>query len=303
MSRTVYVDGGLRVADSADVVTALHPEIPMTVTDDITEHGGPRFSLAEDASDLEVTIPEVNYYRHLLLVSDVVVQVKLAGTGSTPITCRRLWLEAGDLSQLHLTNLGLLQAEGMATAGGASTITDTDSQWSFSKLLGSRVYPPFTICECSFRMVANTRSGLVTVAATDLSGSEMAVVLQSAIDASDIGPSQVVVSYNDMDDRFEIESLTDGANAITASVYLNNGELLETLGLLVPTSSITGGDPLDGNRIDIISGTGAGETATILSNTGQQITVTAPWGTAPDSTSAYRVYAPSAGTVSLFVAR
>ena len=95
--------------------------------------------------------------------------------------------------------------------------------------------------------------------------------------------------------------VVDGANPILFVAIDDDDAFLELLGILTPTT-ILGGEKLDTFRIDILGGTGASQTRTIDSNTATQITVTSAWTTPPDTTSLYRIYKPSAGTVQIFAA-
>lgn len=54
-----------------------------------------------------------------------------------------------------------------------------------------------------------------------------------------------------------------------------------------------------GRLIEITGGTGAGQYRTISSNTGTEVTVSAPWTTAPDATSTYKIATPRVVTATL----
>ena len=301
MSEQIILDGSIKVTNSL-ATSSLDTPVPISMSDTILERFGGRVDLAEAASDVEVSLPRIEFCKYLLVKSDVVVQMKINSTGNTPITGREILIGAGSARSLYFTNLGLLHDEGQASAGGAATLTDTAKQWTYTKVTGTRVIVPAKFDEREIRMHVNGRSDTLTLTVDDVVGTVLATTIQTAIDASAIGASQVTVAWDATNEVLTFENLRDGANPILFESVAGDGDILGILGLVTQTTEL-GGDKLDAYRLDVLAGTGLDQTKTIVSNTAPVITVSGDWTTPPDSTSFYRIYKPSDGELTIFAAR
>lgn len=302
MSNLLLIDGGLRLVDSDDITRDYLSPLNLSSSRVIDEVYRGKLNLASGAVGAAIPFDHVIIARHAYLNSDVVLRARVNG-GSEDIEGSRILLQDAALSSMVVDNLGLLVEDGLATGPGSSTdtIANTSAQWTYAQTISERTVGNYNFDDNGFTLLVNGRQANITFDGVDRTGTQMAALIQTAIDTSAIGPSQVVVAYDTVAEQFTYTSVVSGDWEMIFSVYLNDLTTLDRLGLVAPTV-VAGGDPLDGWRIDLIAGTGAGQTRTIASNTSTEITVTLDWVTAPDNTSYYRLYKPQVGVLDILLA-
>jgi len=277
----------------------------LSILQDVDEVVHKTVDLAQGAADQAVDFGLLEVARYVVLKADVLLGVKLNGSDNTMEIGGLLILMDAELRSLHLTNKGLLYDQGVATAGGADTLTDTRKSWGYTTLTGTEINVPLDLESIRFNIDANGQLGLIELTdADDVEGSTLATTLQTAFD-SELGADELTVAWvanGSSKGHLVITNDRVGANAITISAYELDNASLVRLGLYAATQ-VLGDEDLAGMELGIIAGTGQGEEETIASFTTTQITVDTGWGTPPAAGSEYRIYKPQGGAVEILLAR
>jgi len=305
MSKQFYLNSEIATYLSNQSRPDIEP-LTLTLLERVNEVVGPIcVDLSQGAADQAINLGLLDVARYVVLKADVLLGVKLNGSGNTMIEGSRLILLDAAVTQIHLTNRGRLYDQGVATAGGADTLTDTRKSWGYTTLTGTEINVPLDLESIRFSIDANGQLGFIELTdADDVDGATLAATLQIAFD-SELGADELTVAWVAHGSRKGHLIITNdrvGANAITISAYELDHASLVRLGLYEPTQ-VLGDEDLVGMELGIIAGTGQGEEETIASFTTTQITVDQAWGTAPAADSEYRIYKPQAGAVEILLAR
>jgi len=304
MSKQFYLNSEIATYRSGQSRPEMDPLI-LSILQNVDEVVHKTVDLAQAVADQAVDFGLLEVARYVVLKSDVVLGVKLNGSGNTMIEGSRLILLDAAVTQIHLTNRGRLYDQGVATVGGADTLTDTGKSWGYTTLTGTEINVPLDLESIRFNIDANGQLGFIELTdADDVEGTTLATTLQTAFD-SELGADELTVAWVANGARKGHLVITNdrvGANAITLSAYELDNASLVRLGLYEPTQ-VLGDEDLAGMELGIIAGTGQGEEETIASFTTTQITVDTGWGTPPAAGSEYRIYKPQAGAVEILLAR
>lgn len=161
---------------------------------------------------------------------------------------------------LGRVNYWLWLASGTATAGGASTITDSAVTFPVDSLAGKYVY-----------ITDGTGAGQVREITTN---SATVLTVSPAWSTTPDNTSEYIVRGYKLSQFEVVEAATATSGA--------NTSITNSAGGYTASSLI-------GYSVRILSGTGAGQERMIVSNTTTAITVVNAWGTNPDNTSVFEV--------------
>jgi len=304
MSKQFYLNSEIATYRSGQSRPEMDPLI-LSILQNVDEVVHKTVDLAQAVADQAVDFGLLEVARYVVLKSDVVLGVKLNGSGNIMIEGSRLILLDAAVTQIHLTNRGRLYDQGVATTGGADTLTDIRKSWGYTTLTGTEINVPLDLESIRFNIDANGQLGFIELTdADDVEGTTLATTLQTAFD-SELGADELTVAWvanGASKGHLVITNDRVGANAITLSAYELDNASLVRLGLYEPTQ-VLGDEDLAGMELGIIAGTDQGEEETIASFTTTQITVDQAWGTAPAAGSEYRIYKPQAGAVEILLAR
>lgn len=148
---------------------------------------------------------------------------------------------------------------GTATAGSATTLTDSSKAWSVDQHRGKLV-----------RLASGTGGGQIK----HISGNT-ATVLTIGGKSGDWHTAPDATSVYMIYESIPVE--TGKATAGAASTLTDGGAAWST-------------DQWSGYTVEIVGGTGVGQSASILSNSGTVLTRSGTWSTNPDNTSVYVLY-------------
>lgn len=152
---------------------------------------------------------------------------------------------------------------GTATAGAATTLTDSGKSWATNEHVGRRVVTTGGTGAGQYKHISSNTATVLTIGgsagnwATNPSTDTTYVIYEGA------------------------PATTGNASSGSASTITDNTAAWST-------------NQWAGYTVEITAGTGSGQTATIVSNTSQAITRSGTWSTNPDTTSDYAVYWPGA---------
>lgn len=207
---------------------------------------------------------------------------------------------SAQLVKSRFPNATFLNTNGLNTAGidGLITSITNASQQRVYVLAVVGANPPAgnltagqvsTINSTKFSSIAGSDTAARVIAASSGTAPN-GTTLQPTLTWNDLYPGQTPPYICSILSRRQFWTWVDGgtATAGAASSITNSAKAY-------PVDGLANG----GLFVEIVSGTGAGQVRKIASNTATAITVTKPWNTAPDNTSAYIVFGYTLSTTRL----
>jgi menaquinone-dependent protoporphyrinogen IX oxidase len=191
----------------------------------------------------------------------------IASNTATVLTVSAAWATNPDATSLYsiwssaAVAAGFIPVpggNGTATAGAASTLTDSAKAWTVNEQAGRFVRITAGTGAGQVRVVAsNTATVLTTTVAWSVNPDATSVYSIWSVNTSPVGTATAATAT----------TLTDSLKTWVASGFVER-------------------------NVRIVSGTGLGQTRRITANTATELTVSAAWSVTPDATSVYEILVP-----------
>lgn len=250
----VYVDGfgatfpGLSIAKTAPAMTNIDTDLTYAFTAKNNTPGA-----APSVTADEVLPPNTTFVSLTAPVGAICTTPAVGATGT--VSCNFGWMNPGASNNFQVTvHVYTPVSKGTATAGSATTLTDSSKAWAVDAWVGYSLYITAGTGAGQQRVVRSNTATVLTLS-TAWTTNPDATSLYAVVDA----PAAQRIATAGAN-----ATLTDSTQAWTANQW-------------------------SGWTLYIVAGTGAGQQRDITSNTGTVLTVVSNWATNPNATSVYAI--------------